>query len=221
MSKKVAVPDEEAVEQNGGIKAKKKHGCLFRFFLISLIVWLVLFLAVFIAGWVLGDKYAKQYLDMSIGDVVGVINDLYWTDDDDVVTRKFSQKDLNGFYNEIKRNILLKDSADVDFDSALKSAIDKYISGGQSAKSLNASAEGGENGEDDSSITDIFMDMIVGVLNRDNIDIERLNSYPDKDEYIFNLNDKQLAAFINSVLKSVLKTRAKWIRLKRCRILSG
>lgn len=221
MAKKIAVPDEHAVDQNGRIKARKKHNKCCTCCLIALVVVLVILVAAFVVGWILGDKYTKKYFGLSMGDTFGVVNDLYWTDDDDVVKRKFSQKDLNGFYSEIKRNILLKDDADIDFDSALQKAIDKYIGGGTTAAGLNASADSGDGGEktdDQNEIIDIFVDMIADVLNRDNIDIERLNRYDaddvSTDEYIFELHDKQLAAFVNSVLKSVLKNSDKIDSLK-------
>ncbi|MDE6201448.1 MAG: hypothetical protein K2M47_06200 [Clostridiales bacterium] len=223
MAKKVAVPDEYVVEKNGGIKKKKKRNCCCTCCLVAFIVVLVLFLAAFVTGWILGDKYTKKLFGLSMGDTLGVLGDLYWTDDDDVVTRPYTKKDLDGFYSEIKRNILLKDSADVDFGTALDAAVEKFLASDKAAdsQSLNAAVDGTLAGEDDnpnntneSEITDIFVDMIVGVLNRENIDIERLNSYPEKDEYIFNLNDKQLAAFVNVVLKSVLKNAVSLDALK-------
>lgn len=220
MAKKVAVPDEKTVEENGGIKKKKRNKCC-TCCLIALFVVLVIFVAAFTTGWIIGDKYTKKLFGLSMGDTLGVVNDLYWTGDSDVVTRPYSKKDLNGFYSEIKRNVLLKDEAEIDFDSALNDAINKYLNTETSAQALNASesvgAASGEN-EKESEITDIFVNMIVGVLNRENIDVERLNKYnaddPDSDEYIFNLNDKQLAAFINTVLKSVLKNANKIDALK-------
>lgn len=219
MAKKVAVPDEETVEENGGIKAKKKRNCCCTCCLVVLIVVLVIFLAAFIVGWILGDKYTQELFGMSMGDTVGVVNDLYWTDDDDVVTHPFSQNDLNGFYSEIKRNILLKDDVEVKFDDALDKAIDKYLGGDTTAQTLNAGSEGeGNSEESDSEIMDILVNMISDVLDRDNIDLERLNKYdannPESDEYIFNLNDKQLAAFINTVLNKVLKNASKMDSLK-------
>ena len=233
MAKKVAVPDEEDI-RSSGIRTKKKHNKCCTCCLIALIVILVILVAGFVTGWLLGDKYTKEYFGLTMGDTLGVVNDLYWTKDKDVVKRPFKASDLDGFYSEIKRNVLLKDSAEVDFDTALNDAISKYLNKGKSEnaalrKSDNdgesdgesdaeGNGEGEENGENkkdgDSEIMDILVDMIAGVLNRDNIDIDRLNSYPDKDEYIFNLNDKQLAAFVNSVLKGVLKNAKDFDVLK-------
>lgn len=216
MAKKV-VADGEEKDENAHQRVKKKRSKCCTCCLIFCIVVLVLLIAAFGVGWYFGDKFTKQELGMSLGDTFGVLGDLYWTDDSDVVKRPFGNKDLDGFYSEIKRNILLKDDAEVDFDGALNDAIEKYLASDsqqdpvQAARADEGSTDGGGDGK--SEITDIFVDMIVGVLNRDNIDIERLNAYneadPSSDEYIFNLNDKQLAAFINSVLKNVLKNANK------------
>ncbi|MDE7405316.1 MAG: hypothetical protein K2M89_00375 [Clostridiales bacterium] len=220
MAKKVAVPDEDTIEQNGGLKKKKKRNCCCTCCLVAVIVMLVLFLGAFIAGWILGDKYTKKLFGLSMGDTLGVLSDLYWTDDKDVVIRPYTSKDLNSFYSEIKKNILLKDSAEIDFQSALDAAVDKYLNSDSTAPQLNANGDGTDGAENksESDIMDIFTDMIVNVLNRENIDIERLNKYdaddPATDEYIFNLNDRQLAAFVNSVLKSVLSKAVKLDSLK-------
>lgn len=238
IAKKVAVPDEEGRTDNNKIKKKRSKCCTCC--LIFVIVMLVIFGAAFGVGWYFGDKFTKENFGMSFGDTLGVLNDLYWTDDKDVVKNPYKSSDLDGFYTQIKRNILLKDDADVDFDAALLQALDKYLSDGAAAHALNngndsggdgntggdnagegandGSGEGdasgdGSGGESESSVMNVFIDMIAGVLNRDNIDLERLNAYdvndPATDEYIFKLKDKQLAAFINAVLKATLKQADK------------
>ncbi|MDE6401616.1 MAG: hypothetical protein K2L54_03285, partial [Clostridiales bacterium] len=221
MAKKVAVPDGEGRTENENIKKKRSRCCTCC--LVFVIAMLVIFGAAFGVGWYFGDKFTKENFDMSLGDTLGVLNDLYWTDDKDVVKNPYSAKDLDGFYSQVKRNILLKDDAEVDFDAALSQALDKYLnSDGATEQGSRASgadgATDGENGDggenaDESSIMDVFIDMITNVLHRDNIDLERLNAYdannPDTDEYIFQLKDKQLAAFINAVLKALLKDANK------------
>lgn len=209
MAKKIAV------QRDDGETPKKKRRRCCTCCLIFLIVMLVIFSAAFGVGWYFGDKFTKENFDMSLSETLGVLNDLYWADDDDVVTNKYSESDIDGFYTQVKRNVLLKDDAEIDFDSALLRAVEKYLGDGVSAQSEGG--EGleivGDEGEDDSSITDIFADMIAEVLNRDNIDLNRLSGYdefdPATDEYIFELNDKQFAAFVNAVLKAVLGNTEK------------
>lgn len=226
MAKKVAVPDGDGQIEKENLKKKRNRCCTCC--LAFLIVIVVIFGAAFGVGWYFGDKFTKENFGMSLGDSLGVINDLYWTDDKDVVKNSFKPEDVDGFYSQIKRNILLKDDAEVDFDAALLQALDKYLEtvGGTESAARNSGAEpegdapngenpdGDQNGDDkQSSVMDLLIDMIANVLDRDNIDLDRLNAYdatdPTTDEYIFKLNDKQLAAFINSIMKAMLKNADK------------
>ena len=88
MAKKVVVTDDKA---KAG-KSKKKKVCL-TCFLVFVVVNLVLFAGVFGAGWYFGDVYSRQYLDMPLGDVVGVMNGLYWSNDKKVVKNGFTDED--------------------------------------------------------------------------------------------------------------------------------
>ncbi|MBD5132498.1 MAG: hypothetical protein HDT28_07945 [Clostridiales bacterium] len=206
------------VSENGGRPEKKKHRCC-SCCLAVLVLILIIFAAAFGVGWYFGDKFTQENLDMSLADTLGVVNDLYWANDKKVVTNPYSKDDVNDFYKEIKRNVLLKDDAEVDFEKALESAIDNYANKPQAAVARNSDYgdenETGDNedGEQESSsssaIMRILTDMISGVLNRDNIDFERLNRYdendPSTDEYLFKLKDKQLASFINAILEAILQ----------------
>lgn len=227
MAKKVAVPDEESPEKNN-VKPKKERNKCCTCCLIFVIVLLVIFAVVIGVGWYLGDSYTQKYFGMSLGDTFGVVGDLYGTKDKDVVKNPYSKNDLDDFYKEIKRNILLRDDAPADFDGALQKALDEYFrSGSAGVQALNArdgendgendSETGGDNGnetggeksESGNAIIDVFINMIADVMKREYIDVERLNKFPQTDEYIFNLKDKQLAAFINSALVSALKNADK------------
>ncbi len=207
MAKKIAVPEQGSEgtiqEKTFGRKRSKCCTCC----LILLVVNLVILAVGVGIGWYFGDKFTRQEFGMSLGDTLGVVSDMYWTDDGDVVKRPYKASDLDGFYSEIKRNVFLEDDAELDFDGALALALEKYLS--SSSDPVNAAAEGGdgtgtEDGGTETSMIDIFVDMIANVMDREHIDTDRLNRYPDKDEYIFNLNDRQLAAFVNTVLRSVL-----------------
>ncbi len=234
MAKKVVVPEETASDEKKPKKKKRNKCCTCC--LIALIVVVVILAAAFGVGWYFGDKMTKQYLGMPLGDVFGVLGDMYWANDKKVVERPFDGSDLDGFYREIKRNIMLKEDAEVDFDGALDAAIKTALDTAMQSQSEsttvkygyapeigeytarlynddgNASGEG-EGGEEQSQIMNIVTDMVVNALNRDNIDLERLNKYnendPSTDTYKFSLNDKQLAAFIDKVMRAVLANADK------------
>ena len=159
MAKKVVVTDDKA---KAG-KSKKKKVCL-TCFLVFVVVNLVLFAGVFGAGWYFGDVYSRQYLDMPLGDVVGVMNGLYWSNDKKVVKNGFTDEDRQGLYGEIKANMLLKTDVEIDFDAELLRAIDSVMAdlgnGGDEQASAAALNEGEpsddttENGGESNQIMD-------------------------------------------------------------------
>ena len=217
MARKVVVPDDN---KSGGTRVKKKRSKCCTCCITALITSIVLLAIAFTVGWFLGDKYLKQNFGVTMKETWSVFTGLYGTKDKDVVTNPYNASDLDGFYSEIKTNILLKSDADVDFKAALNEAIQGYL-GGSSADAANAKNIGARNegepdgsdtqgGESKGEIMDIFVDMIADVFTRENIDVERLKQYSeDNDNYIFALRDKQLAAFVASILDTVLDNAAK------------
>ncbi len=229
MSKKaIAVDEAEETEtpksDKSDIKPVRKRSKCCTCCLVALIVVVIILAAAFGVGWYFGDRFTKAELGMSLKDTFGVASDLYWTKDKDVVTNPFDDSDLDGFYAQIKANMLLKTDADIDFDAALEKALTSMASGGSDdgdgaafARALSRNSDGGDKNKPDgtgetdadgggSSIMDAFVDMVAEVFTRDNIDIERLSDYaPEHDTYVFELRDRQLAAFMNAVIKLMLE----------------
>lgn len=218
MAKKIVITEDEDDEDEKKAKKKekkKRHKCC-TCCLIILCVFIVIFGAAFGVGWYFGDKYSKQYLDMPLSDVFGVVSDLYWTKDKDVVTNPYGSDDLNGFYSELKENILLKADADVDFDELIEETVKsmtKTDSQGRlvvvkrnDSEENTGSGESGEDDESSSEIIDLLVDVVSKAFTAENIDKEKLAAYSeDNDEYIFELNDKQLAAFVNHIFNVVIE----------------
>ncbi len=208
MAKKVVVA-ENASEENAPKKRKRNKCCTCC--LVALIAVVIILAAAFCVGWFLGDKYTKQYIGLSMKDTFGVVNGLYYAKDKKVVKNPYGEEDLDNFYGQIKTNILLKEDADVDFDASLTEAINGMIA--DKAQSNTAierkNADGTGSGSAVSSIGDILGDMMSEVFTRENIDIVKLKEYSEEnDEYVFDLQDKGLAAFIDSVLGSILDSGA-------------
>lgn len=206
MAKKVVVP--EGSTENGGTRVKRKRSVCCSCCIAILIVYIVILAAAFAVGWILGDKFLKAYFDMSMSDTVGVVNGLYYANDKKVVKNPYSDDDLDKFYGQIKSNILLKEDAEVDFDKALKDAISS-MSNGKESDSKDAGkkvpARNADGSSAVSSISGVFGDMLSGVFTRENIDTVKLSEYSEEhDEYIFDLQDKGLAAFIDAVLGALL-----------------
>ncbi len=205
MAKKVIVPENG--DGKSPVVSKRRHrglSCLLAFLITVLAICGI----VFGIGWYFGDKYSKLYLEMPLSDTLGVMNELYWTKDKDVVKKPFSDDDLDGFYSEIKQNILLRSDAEVDFDAAIERAVSDIMKKEESAVGEVRNFSGGdEDGESESGgeIMNILVDMMASAFTRENIDMERLESYSeDADNYIFTLRDKELAAFVNNVLRMML-----------------
>ncbi|MCM1368377.1 MAG: hypothetical protein NC184_06185 [Roseburia sp.] len=229
MAKKIVTQTdgtETPEERDARLNSKRKHKKCCTCCLVFVIVLVVILAAAFGVGWYFGDKYTKEYLDMSLGDTLGVVSDLYWTKDKHVVKNPYSDSDLDDFYAQIKKNLLLKEDADIDFETALSSAMDSFLSAGvdgingegSAQAALRNAAEGdgdGQSDDGDKSVTDALVDMFVGIITRDNIDVTRLHDYSEtNDEYIFELQDRGLAAFTNEMLKAVLSNAQKIDALK-------
>lgn len=233
MAKKVIASTDKVNADGENIEkkpVKKNRGVCCTCCLIVLVFLIVVLAASFGVGWYIGDKMTKQYLDMSLADTFDVMNELYWTKDKHVVTNPYSDEDLNGFYNQIKTNMLLKEGADIDFDAAIEAALrqmngndgqDKDGAEAAPKTSADGGTDGGEGNADSgeesgtASVMDLFVNMVVDVFTRDNIDVERLKNYAENnDEYIFVLRDKQLAAFADKLIKALLGSGADVAGLK-------
>lgn len=204
---------------------KKKHRCL-SCCLAAFIVWLVLSSAAFGVGWYFGDQFTQQQLGIPFGDVFGMLTNLYWADEKKIVTNPYNDDDLNGFYSQIKSNILLKDDVEIDFEAAIRKAVES-MGEQQSANSTKRNADGepdepsdepggdtgepsdepGDTGGGSNELIDMLVNIAAEVFVKENIDVERLKEYsPENDTYIFELRDKQLAAFANSVFRIMLES---------------
>ena len=83
MAKKIAVPEQGSEgtiqEKTFGRKRSKCCTCC----LVLLVVNLVILAAGVGIGWYFGDKFTRREFGMSLGDTLGVVSDMYWTDDGD------------------------------------------------------------------------------------------------------------------------------------------
>lgn len=213
MAKKVAASQTDIAQNKG--KVKKKHGKCFTCCMTTLVIFVVFLAAAFGVGWYFGDKYTKQMFGMSLGDTLGVLGDLYWTDDSDVVKNPYNNNDLNDVYKEIKRNIFLRADADVNFEAALEKALGNFLGDKKTQPPDNGGGPGSDTGtgdtaaQDGSNVMNVIVDMIAEIMKPDSIDVELLSSYdadnPETDKYIFELKDKYLAAFLNVAVKAMFK----------------
>ena len=216
MSKRVVVNADGTI--------KKKRGCCCSCFLTVFIISLVLIVGGTIVGCVFLDKFTKEKFDMSLKETFGVVSSLYWAKDKDIVTNGYTEADEEGFNSEIKKQLFLKDSAQLDIAGAVQEALALTGNGGQSSADPLTAAVGlySESGESDTAdgtdgsgaskgVNEKLLDFITGLVDEDSVDYDRLKNYSDDkyDEFCLNIQDRELAAFLNAVITEYMNSNAE------------
>lgn len=197
-------------------KQKKKSCCC-----SCLLAVLAFSLVVLVAGTAVGcfflNKYTKEKFDMSLGQCLSIVNGLYWASDSKMVDYGYTDADQDAFEQEIKHQLFLKDDAPLDLEAAVKMLLEKDSSVQPEmgtvqnallrAVSGETAGEGAAEGDvsQGTSASDKLLNFVAALFTRENMDYERLSAYETEqhDQYMFRLNDKQLAAFIDKLLGSV------------------
>ncbi len=197
----------EKRNKSGGVKKekKKKRSCCLTCFLVFLIATVVILAAGVGVGCYFGNVYTTQNLDMTIGECFGVVSGLYSPDEKKIVTNPYGQDDLDGFYNELKHAVFLKESTEIDLKEILKVAGSSL--GGKESLRLAENAEGGEEAGEGDGGDNLLTRFLTGLIKRENIDFDRISKYDEAkhDEYMMKLSDKELAAFVNEILNTLLE----------------
>lgn len=217
MSKRVVVNEDGTV--------KKKRSCCCSCFLTVFIVGLIVLIGGTVVGCVFLNKFTEERFDMSLKETFGVVSSLYWAKDKDIVTNGYDASDSQALENEIKQQLFLKESADLDIVGAVREAVALAGSGGTETEpddqapltlAVRAAADGtGENtdgtdgGNGDGTdggktSSDKLLDFLTGLVKKEDVDYDRLKSYTDEaySEYCLNIDDKALAAFVDAVLEA-------------------
>lgn len=196
------------VKKDGTVK--KKRSCCCTCFLVVFIISLTVLIGGTIGGCIFLNSYTKKHFDMSLGECFGVVRSLYGAKDKKMVTNPYNDADLDGFNTQIKRQLFLKDSAELDVVAAVREMLADTGKTDESETPLeNAlyrsepSAEGESDtaaGQDSSAK---LLDFLAGLVTEENLDRERLKNYSDETygEFCLQIKDKELAAFMNAVLQ--------------------
>ena len=224
MSKRVVVNEDGTV--------KKKRSCCCSCFLTVFIVGLVILIGGTITGCVFLNKFTEEKFDMSLKETFGVVSSLYWAKDKDIVTNGYDASDSQALENELKKQLFLKESADLDIVAAVREAAALAGSGPEAepdeasplAAAVRMAADGTDGGGEtagpdgtgetpDGGVTDgageknssdKLLDFLTGLVKKEDVDYDRLKSYTDEayPEYRLNVGDKALAAFVDAVLEA-------------------
>ncbi len=195
-------------------KKKKKPGCCGCFAIFCLVFVLIIGAGVGV-GWYFGDKYMKQYFDMSLTDAFGVIGGLYKADEKKIVTNAPDATDEQNFYDAVGESLYLKDGA---LNSENFSAISGTITGGSSGSGastettttptenqVNAVRKAAESGDTQSALENLIC--------RENMDVDKVRAkftagYDYSSNYTADftveVTDKELFSALKTVLDDKL-----------------
>lgn len=217
--------EKKVIVKNNTIIKKKRGccGCLTTVF----VVFLVLLCAGAGVGWYFGDQFTKKNYDMSFGECFGIVGDVYSASNKDIVTNPYTKADLDAFYDNLKAQLFLKPSVQIDADTILNlmnADVEEENTNILQAvfKALGEDLPDGElppEGEiptepeiptDGTSTNDKIINLISGLFTKENMQMERLAAYEEgkHGEYLLNISDKSIAAFSNDLIIKLMNKNA-------------
>ncbi len=198
-------------------KKKKRNGCC-TCVLVVFIVFLVVLGAGVGVGWYFGDKYTKQYLDLSLKECFSVVRDLSRAREKNIVEKSYSGTSETAFEDQLKKQLFLNENADLNKDELIKQLLGKDNGGTQSellGRVLRESGAELPNGDEDNSGSEqgggnAIMNYVASLYTAENMDLVSLHEYDESrhENYILNFTDVQLAAFLADALKEGLNSEA-------------
>ncbi|MBE5730346.1 MAG: hypothetical protein E7350_00145 [Clostridiales bacterium] len=163
---------------------KKRRGCCFNCCMSILVFNFVMMCVLVGVGWVYGNQLARDNLDMSIGEVYGVVLGLTRSNGD-FIDNAYGEADEEGFYDSIGSSLLLKDEA---LSAAeLKDAVIQSATGEETYVPLES--------------------FLVNLLVAENFDQDKIRTIGTENQADTNLkiSDRELAAFIDGMLSSLIQ----------------
>lgn len=158
--------------KDSNIVKKKKHGCCFVFMMIGLCFILVLGIGAGV-GWIIGDRYTRANLDMSMSECFGVYLDVRKVNSKKLDIQSYNKSDFLSAEKAIKSQLFLKDGTDLQLDDLFKI--------------IDAKEDYG------------FIEYLEDILTLENIDKTKLSGYAEDkySDYVLKLSEKQLSAIAN------------------------
>ncbi|MDE6550110.1 MAG: hypothetical protein K2M44_01235 [Clostridia bacterium] len=175
---------------------KKKHCCLTC--LITVLIITVVFVAAMLGGsYFAWDHYIGKESGVNLFQATTLMRRAFKSDDSRVDNR-YTQDDLDGFYNQLLDALCMKVPEGYQWD--LGKMVVSYIKGDGSSEEAQAllAAANAESG----SVNTTGNEALDDLLNSLSFDWDAIKSEGDKG--VLQVNGKQLGAFIGDALKSVL-----------------
>ncbi|MDR0425867.1 MAG: hypothetical protein LBH24_01715 [Clostridiales bacterium] len=141
----VPVSAGKAVRSAAVRKKKKKMNGGLKALLVFVSVILVLILLLSGGALIAGDYFAREYLDMSIWDCIGIVSDLYNADEKKLLDNKPGENDALSLYKTFDRQLFLKEGTmDEEMVNKLLSSVSAGAAPAAAAHTVSAKTEGAE-----------------------------------------------------------------------------
>ncbi|MBR2970674.1 MAG: hypothetical protein IKC48_02630 [Clostridia bacterium] len=163
---------------------KKRRGCCFNCCMSILVFNFVMMCVLVGVGWVYGNQLAKDNLDMTIGEVYGVLLGLTRSNGD-FIDNAYGEADEAGFYDSIGGALLLDEGAIKSGD--LKNAIVESATAEDTAGPME--------------------DLLLNLLVAENFDQDKIKTIGTQNQADTNLkiSDRELAAFIDGMMSMLIQ----------------
>lgn len=193
---------EEWEREEAEKKKKKKLGCCGILAIVAL-VFVVLLAGGVGAGYYFGNSYLKKNYDVSVKQILSIVDEMYDADRDDLITNAPSATDEQGFYATLNDALFLVDGT---LDKESFDGIFSSVTGGEETGTLEVSGLLLSSGSA-TSMEELFV--------RANIDTSKLAAFNDGYDYaagydsdfIVEITDRQLMAMLRPIIEEALASR--------------
>lgn len=192
-------------------RRRRSNGCL-KCLTTFLIVCILIVGVVYAGGMFAWKQYAEPTVGITFNEALGVIGTIYGGKESKAVTKPYAKEDLDSFYTDLRSSLYLKDTVDLK-DSFSNVVADLLASKEETEAEVQTTAAGEETTEEETQSREPFTTgnaAIDDLLNQLDFDFSSLKNYVSEEEtpQLLEISDKQLAAFLDDTISSLLTSDA-------------
>ena len=192
-------------------RRRRSNGCL-KCLTTFLIVCILIVGVVYAGGMFACKQYAEPTVGITFNEALGVIGTIYGGKESKAVTKPYAEEDLDSFYTDLRSSLYLKDTVDLK-DSFSNVVADLLASKEETEAEVQTTAAGEGTPEEETQSSEPFTTgnaAIDDLLNQLDFDFSSLKNYVNEEEtpQLLEISDKQLAAFLDDTISSLLTSDA-------------
>ena len=192
-------------------RRRRSNGCL-KCLTTFLIVCILIVGVVYAGGMFAWKQYAEPTVGITFNEALGVIGTIYGGKESKAVTKPYAEEDLDSFYTDLRSSLYLKDTVDLK-DSFSNVVADLLASKEETEAEVQTTAAGEGTPEEETQSSEPFTTgnaAIDDLLNQLDFDFSSLKNYVNEEEtpQLLEISDKQLAAFLDDTISSLLTSDA-------------